>query len=60
MYNISDFGAVADGKTLNTEFIQKAIDVCYENGGGRVTVPAGVFVTGTIYLKSNVELAYFS
>ena len=56
MYNISDFGAVADGKTLNTEFIQKAIDVCYENGGGRVTVPAGVFVTGTIYLKSNVEL----
>ncbi len=55
-FNISDFGAVADGKTLNTEFIQKAIDECFSYGGGQVLVPAGVFKTGTVFLKNNVEL----
>lgn len=56
IYNIQDFGALADGKTINTNFIQKAIDACYENGGGEVYVPAGKFITGTISLKSNVNL----
>ena len=55
MYNILNFGAVGDGITVNTAAIQKAIDACALTGG-RVTVPAGIYVTGTLWLKSNVEL----
>jgi polygalacturonase len=55
-FNIKDYGAVSDGKTINTAAIQKAVDACYINGGGRVYVSAGVFVTGTFNLKSNVDL----
>ena len=55
-YIIKDYGAVGDGKTLNTEVIQSVIDTCYKNGGGRVTVSDGVYMTGTVVLKSNVEL----
>ncbi|MDA3865866.1 MAG: glycosyl hydrolase family 28 protein [Salinivirgaceae bacterium] len=55
-YNIKDFKAMADGKTINTEAIQSAIDNCFEGGGGEVIVPPGVFYTGTIFLKSNVYL----
>ncbi len=58
-YNILDFGAIADGKTLNTDHIQSAIDAAYKNGGGRVIVPAGRFLTGTILMKSGVELHLF-
>lgn len=54
--NILDFHAVADGITLNTAAIQSAIDQCAATGGGRVTVPAGVYKTGTIWLRSHVEL----
>ena len=54
--NILDFGAKPDGKTLCTKEIQAAIDACASSGGGRVTVPAGNYVSGTIWLKSNVEL----
>jgi len=53
--NILDFGAKPDEKTINTTAIQEAIDQCYATGGGRVYIPAGVFVTGTLYLKSNIE-----
>lgn len=56
MYNIVDYGAVADGVTVCTKSIQAAVDACAAEGGGRVTVPAGTFVTGTVWLKSNVEL----
>lgn len=56
IYNILDFGAVGDAATVNTEAIQKAIDVCAENGGGIVTVPTGVFMTKAIHLRSHVEL----
>lgn len=55
-YNIRDFGAKTDSTVLNTKAIQKAIDKCYNNGGGEVIVPAGSFYTGTIFLKSNVYL----
>jgi len=55
-YNITSFGAKGDGKTLNTTFIQHAIDKCHESGGGTVIIPPGEFVTGTIILKSNVNL----
>jgi hypothetical protein len=55
-WNITDFGAVPDGITLNTKAIQQAVDEASENGGGRVHIPPGNFLTGSIELKSNVEL----
>ncbi len=55
-YNIRDFGAIPDGKTLNTSKIQSAIDAAHDNGGGRVVIPAGRFLSGSILLKSGVEL----
>jgi polygalacturonase len=55
-YSITNYGAVADGKTLATEAIRKAIDECHKKGGGRVVMPAGEFLTGAIHLKSNVNL----
>lgn len=54
--NIVDFGAVGDGVSVNTASIQQAIDACHLAGGGRVIVPPGRFVTGTIYLKDHVTL----
>lgn len=56
VYAIKDYGAIGDGKYLNTEIIQKVIDICFENGGGRVLVADGIYKTGSIILKSNVEL----
>lgn len=56
VYSITDFGAVADGKTLNTLAFEKAIKACAENGGGQVLVPNGKFLTGAIHLESNVNL----
>ncbi|OHB75836.1 MAG: hypothetical protein A2Z25_20855 [Planctomycetes bacterium RBG_16_55_9] len=55
-FNIAQYGAVADSKTMCTEAIQKAIDACANAGGGRVVVPAGTFLTSTIILKSRVNL----
>ena len=55
-YVISDYGAVADGKTLNTAVIQKAIDAAAASGGGVLVVPAGTFLSGAIFLKPGVEL----
>ncbi len=55
-YNILDFGAIADGKTLNSESFKKAINECSKNGGGKVVVPAGKFLTGPIHLDNNVNL----
>jgi len=55
-FNILDFGAVPDGQTSNTVAIQAAIDRAYQTGGGRVVVPAGRFLSGSIHLKSGVEL----
>ena len=56
IYNILDFGAVADSMTVNTVSIQNAIDDCSRNGGGIVLVPEGKFVSGTILIKDNVNL----
>ena len=55
-FNIKDFGAIADGRTINTTAIQQTIDKCFSEGGGTVYVPSGIFITGTIHLKSNVNL----
>lgn len=57
-YDIRQFGAVGDGKTLNTFAIQKAIDEAYQKGGGQVVIPNGNFVTGSIVLKSGVGLFF--
>ncbi len=55
-YSIADYGAVADARTINTKAIQQAIDDCTAHNGGTVVVPAGTFITGTLHLKSNVNL----
>jgi polygalacturonase len=55
-YNIRDFGAKGDGTTLDTAAVQAAIDICHREQGGTVLVPAGVFVIGTVEMKSNVTL----
>lgn len=55
-YDIRDFGAIGDGKTKNTAAIQAAIDKCTKDAGGKVIVPPGTYVTGTIWLKDNVNL----
>ena len=55
-FNILDYGAAADTARLSTEALQQAIDDCSAAGGGRVVVPTGAYKTGTIVLKSNVNL----
>jgi polygalacturonase len=54
--SIIDFGAVSDGRKLNTEAITKAINQVSELGGGTVVIPEGLWLTGPIELKSNVCL----
>lgn len=56
VYNIKEFGAVADGKTLNTQAIQNAINTCHQKGGGKVVVPKGTWLTAALELLSNVNL----
>jgi DNA sulfur modification protein DndE len=55
-FNLRQYGAVADGQTLNTSAFQKAISACAAKGGGTVLVPAGLWLTGPIVLQSNVNL----
>jgi polygalacturonase len=55
-FNITQFGAIPDAKTLNTQAIQKAIDTCATLGGGCVLIPKGTFLSGSFKLKSGVEL----
>ncbi|WP_052323351.1 glycoside hydrolase family 28 protein [Flexithrix dorotheae] len=55
-YLITDFGAVGDGLTNSSDGIKRAIEFCHSTGGGRVIVPKGKFLSGSIYLKSNVNL----
>lgn len=54
--NIIEFGGKGDGITDNTVTLQRSIDVCSETGGGRVTVPQGIYLTGAVALRDNVEL----
>lgn len=55
-YDAQSFGAKNNGTTLNTAIIQGAIDFITENGGGRLVFDSGVYITGSVYLKSNVTL----
>jgi hypothetical protein len=57
VYNVRDYGALPDGKTLATAAIQRAIDAAGAAGGGTVSLPAGTFRSGTLHLKSNVTLS---
>lgn len=55
-YNVKDFGAIGDGKMLDHQAINAAIDTCVAHGGERVVLPAGTYLCGSIRLKSHVEL----
>ncbi|HDS83677.1 MAG TPA: glycoside hydrolase family 28 protein [Phycisphaerales bacterium] len=54
IFDITQYGAVGDGETVNTQAIQKAIDACTE--GGTVLIPKGTFLSGALFLKSNMTL----
>ena len=55
-YIVTDYGAKGDGKNLDSKAINAAITTAATNGGGRVIVPAGSYLCGSIRLKSNIEL----
>lgn len=55
IYNVANYGAEGDAIKLCTESIQKAIDDCSANGGGVVTFSPGMFITGSVFIKSNVD-----
>src|SRR5688572_5609888 len=55
-FNIQKYIAKGDGLKLNTRIINQAIDACSKKGGGVVVVPAGMWLTGPVVLKSNVNL----
>jgi DNA sulfur modification protein DndE len=55
-FNLRQYGAMADGQTLNTKAFQQAISACAAKGGGTVLVPAGLWLTGPIVLQNNVNL----
>ena len=56
IYDVRNYGAVGDGKILNTAAIQKAIDDCASKNGGTVLLEDGIYMTGSIILRSNVNL----
>ena len=57
-FYVTKFGAISDGKTINTKAIQKAIDKAHKKGGGTVIFSEGIFLSGSLEMKSNVHL-YF-
>lgn len=57
VFNVVDYGAVPDGKTMDTVAIQKAIDDCGQQGGGTVRFPAGTYLSGTLKLQSRMTLS---
>ena len=56
IYNVRDFGAKGDGKTLDSQAINAAIEAAVKDGGGQVMLPAGTYLSGSIRLKSNIDL----
>src|ERR1019366_5400722 len=54
--DVTKYGAIGNGKSLDTAAIQKAIDACHAAGGGTVVFNNGKFLSGTIFLKSNIKL----
>ncbi|MHC4557985.1 MAG: glycosyl hydrolase family 28-related protein [Planctomycetota bacterium] len=58
VFNVREYGAVGDGKALDTAAINKAIEVCAVAGGGQVLFPPGNYLSGTVHLKSHVTLFF--
>jgi polygalacturonase len=56
VFNVLDYGAVGDGKTMATVAIQKAVDACSQAGGGTVYIGPGNYLSGTVFLKNDVRL----
>lgn len=56
LLHVGDAGAVGDGVTVCTPALQRAIDTCAQAGGGTIFVPAGNYLTGTLWLRSNITL----
>ena len=56
VYNVKDYGAKGDGKTLDSPAINAAIEAAVSDGGGQVLLPAGTYLSGSIRLKSNIDL----
>ncbi|HEX5154687.1 MAG TPA: glycoside hydrolase family 28 protein [Parafilimonas sp.] len=56
IFNVKDFGAIANGITLDSKAINRAIDTIASKGGGTLFFPAGVYLSGSIRLKSNITL----
>ena len=56
VYNVRDYGAKGDGKTLDSPAINAAIEAAVRDGGGQVLLPAGTYLSGSIRLKSNIDL----
>ena len=54
IFDVKAYGAIGDGNVLDTASINRAIDDCHAGGGGVVYVPPGVYLSGTVVLKSNV------
>ena len=55
-FDIRNFGAICDENIVNTTYIQAAIDACADSGGGTVLIREGTYITGTLFMRSNVEL----
>lgn len=56
IFNVYDYGAAGDGKTLDSPAIDRAIEACAKAGGGTVYLSAGTYLSGSIHLKSNINL----
>ncbi len=55
IFNITSFGAVGNGTTMNTKAIEKAVNACEKAGGGEVLIPAGKYLTGPLTLGSKMN-----
>lgn len=55
-FNVLDYGAVRDGRTLDTAAFARAVEACAQAGGGTIVVPAGRYLTGSVELRANMTL----
>src|SRR5512146_3115668 len=56
VFNVRDYGALGDGQTLDSFTIQAAIDACAARGGGTVYLPAGRYLSGSLFLRNDIAL----
>jgi polygalacturonase len=55
-FNVREYGAIGDGQVLDSPAIQSAIDLCAKQGGGTIYLPAGQYLTGSLFLRNNISL----